>query len=76
MFTVKIGDIHAGYKVIAVKKAELPIFSIVLCEKVADSACAETKYVVWTFYHSTGTVGGGYYEDNLAEAQKAFEQTT
>ena len=73
MADVKIGDTNAGYKVIAIKKGALPIFSIVLCEKVDNSA--PTKYVVWSFSHNSGSFGSGYYEDNLAKAQKAFEQT-
>jgi hypothetical protein len=73
MANVKLGDTNAGYKVIAVKEGELPIFSIVLCEKVDRSA--PTNYVVWSFSHNSGSFGSGYYEDNLAKAQKAFEQT-
>jgi hypothetical protein len=69
MFTVNIGDINAGHKVMAIKKAELDIFSIVLCEKAADST--PTKYVVWSFSHTSGGFGSGYYEDNLADARKA-----
>jgi len=73
MADVQIGDRNAGYKVIAVKKGELPIFSIVLCEKVGKSA--PTNYVVWSFSHKYGSFGSGFYDDNLAKAQKAFEQT-
>jgi hypothetical protein len=64
-----VGDLNAGYRIIAVKKGILDHLSIVLAEKVNPSA--PTKYVIWAF----DGVGfkSGIYRDDRDEAKKDYD---
>lgn len=73
-FAVSIGDTNVGYKAVAVKKGAMGDRSIVLAERVSDTA--PTKYVVWYFDHSTGGFKSGIYENDREEAQKVFDGRT
>jgi hypothetical protein len=67
-----IGDVHTGYKVIAVK-SNSPYESIVFAKK--NSKEASTNYVIWLFDKGPG--GGyhsGFYENDYEEAQKLFRE--
>jgi hypothetical protein len=68
-----IGDVHTGYKVIAMKNSSLPYKSIVLAKR--NNKEASTNYVIWSFDKRPG---GGYhsgtYENDYEKAQKYFRE--
>lgn len=69
MKTVSIGDTNVGYKVIAVKKGAMEHLSIVLAERMSDSA--PSGYVIWAF-DGTG-FKSGIYENDKTKAQSIFD---
>lgn len=69
---VSIGDTNVGYRVVAVKRGSLDHLSIVMAERVSNTA--PTQYVVWTFDHRPGFgFVCGVYRNDQAEAQRLFE---